>query len=82
MEILLCLFLYSSYLRAQLKAQLELIEPPQKEFVKRVGESIAVAEKTRMEELQEQERNLKHRRFLSGFKNVNKRVRLVSKSAG
>lgn len=51
------------------------MEPPQKVFVKRVGESMAVAEKTRMEELQEQERNLKHREFLSRFKDGNKKVR-------
>jgi hypothetical protein len=62
-------------LRAHLKGQLEQIEPPQKMFVKRVGESRAVAEKTRKEEREEQERNRRHREFLSRFKDENKMVR-------
>ena len=50
------------------------MEPPHKQFVKRVGESQAVAEKTRMEEAEERERNAKHRQFLSTFKDTNKMV--------
>ena len=64
----------SSHLRAHLKEQLELVELPQKLFVKSVGESIAVAEKMKAEEEQEQEKNRKHRQFLSEFKDTNKMV--------
>ncbi len=48
--------------------------PPQKQFVKLVGESLAVMEKTRLEEIEEQDQIMKHRRFLSGFKDNNKMV--------
>ena len=70
----------SSHLRAHLKSQLEQLEPPQKVFVRRVGESIAVGEKTRKEELQERERHRRHREFLSRFKDGNKMVRTTVNS--
>lgn len=61
-------------MRTHLKQQLESVEPPQKLFVKRVAESKAVGEKARLEELEENERHLRHRKFLSGFKDKNKMV--------
>lgn len=69
--------MYSSCLRAHLKEKLELVEPPYKEFIKRVGESQAVAERTKVEEKEEEEKNLKHRQFLAESKDQNKMVREV-----
>lgn len=46
--------------------------------MKRVGESQAVAEKTRLEEEQERERNIRRKQFLSTFKDTNKMVRAHS----
>ena len=65
----------SSHLRACLKEQLAQVEPPHKQFVKQVGESQAVAEQTRREEEREQQRQAKHRAFLSEFRDSNKQVR-------
>ena len=68
--------LCSSHLRAHLKQQLSLMEPPHKQFVKRVGESQAISERTRLEEALERDRALKHRQFLAEFKTGNKQVGL------
>ena len=67
-------FACSSVVRAKLKEQLELWEPPQKQFVKRVGETLEMAERTRQEESRERDRDAKHRQFLCGFKETNKVV--------
>lgn len=62
----------NSHLRTHLKQQLELVEPAHRLFVKRVGESRAIAERTRREELQEKEQERQHRLLLSEFKDTNK----------
>ena len=61
-------------MRAYLKKQLESIEPHHIQFVKKVAESQEIAERTRMEEIKEKEKNLKHKEFLSRFMKDNKMV--------
>ena len=72
--ISLCFLFHSSHLRGCLKEQLELVEPPHKQFIKRVGESRAIRERTKLEELREEEKGKQHRHFLSKFKDTNKMV--------
>lgn len=61
-------------MRHSLKKQIESLELPQIQFVKRVNESQEIARLTREQEVKAREKERQHRKLLAGYKEENKMV--------